>query len=46
MSDTPDRRRFGVIETRYRHHGGIAHYDLTVNGEVWACVEWSPTRRS
>jgi hypothetical protein len=46
MSDAPDRRRYGVIETRYRNHGGIAHYDLSINGELWACVEWSPTRRS
>jgi hypothetical protein len=44
MSDTPDRRRFGVIETRFRQHGGIARYDLTINGELWACVEWSPAR--
>lgn len=46
MSDTPDRRRFGVIETRFRQHGGIAYYDLTINGELWACVEWSPARRA
>jgi hypothetical protein len=46
MSDTPDRRRFGVIETRFRQHGGIAYYDLSINGELWACVEWSFTRRS
>jgi hypothetical protein len=45
MSDTPDRRRFGVIETRFGQRSGIAHYDLTINGEPWACVEWSPTRR-
>jgi hypothetical protein len=46
MSDTPDRRRFGAIETRFRQHGGIAYYDLTINGELWACVEWSPARRA
>ena len=42
----PHRRRFGVIETRFRQHGGIAYYDLTINGELWACVEWSPARRA
>jgi hypothetical protein len=46
MGDTPDRRRFGAIETRFRQHGGIAYYDLTINGELWACVEWSPARRA
>jgi len=46
MTTPTDRRRFGVIETRFRQHGGIAHYDLTINGEVWACVEWSPRRRA
>ena len=46
MSDTPDRRRFGVIETRFRQRSGIAYYDLTINGERWACVEWSPARRA
>ena len=44
--ETTDRRRFGAVETRYRQHSGIAHYDLTINGELWACVEWSPSRRS
>jgi hypothetical protein len=46
MSDSPDRRRYGVIETRFRHRGGVAYFDLTINGVLWACVEWSPTRRS
>jgi len=40
-----DRRRFGVVEVRFRSIGGIALYDLTIAGERWACVEWSPTRR-
>jgi hypothetical protein len=44
-SKTADRRRFGVIETRYRQHGKIAMYDLTINGKLWACVEWSASRR-
>jgi hypothetical protein len=43
---TADRRRFGVIETRYRQHGKIAMYNLTINGKLWACVEWSATRRA
>ena len=45
MNETADRRRHGVIETRYRQHGKIAMYDLTINGKLWACVEWSPSRR-
>ena len=44
-NETTDRRRFGVIETRYRQHGKIAMYDLTINGRLWACVEWSASRR-
>jgi hypothetical protein len=35
-----------VIETRFRQQGRVALYDLTINGTVWACVEWSPSRRS
>jgi hypothetical protein len=42
---TTDRRRLGVIETRYRTVGKLAMYDLTINGRLWACVEWSPSRR-
>jgi hypothetical protein len=41
-----DRRRHGVVETRYRQHGKIAVYNLTINGRLWACVEWSPARRA
>jgi hypothetical protein len=41
-----DRRRYGVIETRFRTVGNLAMYDLTINGELWACVEWSPTRQA
>ena len=40
-----DRRRFGIIENRYRTIGKLAMYDLTINGKLWACVEWSPSRR-
>jgi hypothetical protein len=45
-NETTDPRRFGVIETRFQQHGKVACYWLTINGEVWACVEWSPSRRS
>jgi hypothetical protein len=41
-----DRRRYGVIETRFRKVGGMSMYDLTINRELWACVEWSPSRRA
>jgi hypothetical protein len=41
-----DRRRYGVIETRFRKAGEMAMYNLTINGELWACVEWSPSRRA
>jgi len=41
-----DRRRFGVIETRFRQRGNVACYDLAINRQLWACVEWSPTRRA
>jgi hypothetical protein len=44
-SGATDRRRFGVIETRYQQHGKIAMYNLTINGKLWACVEWSASRR-
>jgi hypothetical protein len=46
MTTTNDRRRCGVIETRFQQRGGIATYDLTIGGERWACVEWSPSRRA
>jgi len=45
-NETPDRRRYGVIETRFHQRGGIAVYDLTIGGELWACIEWSPSRRT
>ena len=50
MSKAPkaaaDRRRYGVIETRFQQHRKVAAYWLTIGGEVWACVEWSPSRRA
>jgi hypothetical protein len=36
-----DPRRHGVIEVRCR--SGI--YRLTIAGQLWASVEWSPSRR-
>ena len=45
-NETIDRRRHGVIETRFRQRGKIAMYNLTINGQLWACVEWSPSRRA
>jgi hypothetical protein len=42
---TTDRRRYGVIETRYEQHGKLAMYNLTINGKLWACVEWSASRQ-
>ena len=44
--ETTDRHRYGVIETRFRQHGRTAFYQLTINMELWACVEWSPSRRA
>ena len=44
-TDKTDRRRHGVIEVSYRQIGKLAMYNLTINGELWACVEWSPGRR-
>jgi hypothetical protein len=41
-----DPRRHRTIETRFRQQGGAAAYNLTIDGELWACVEWSPSRRS
>lgn len=45
-SETIDRRRHGVIETRYKQLGKITMYNLTINGQLWACVEWSSSRRA
>jgi len=43
-SPPTDRRRHGVIEVRFRS-GPPAIYRLTVAGQLWASVEWSPRRR-
>lgn len=45
MEKMTDRRRYGVIETRFQRQGELAMYWLTIRGEVWACVEWSSKRR-
>jgi hypothetical protein len=45
-SETTDRRRYGAVETRFRQRGRIATYNLTINGQLWACVEWSPSRQA
>jgi hypothetical protein len=42
---TPDRRRYGIIETRFRQAGKLAMYNLTINDKLWACVEWSASRK-
>src|SRR5262249_18502855 len=39
-----DPRRFGVIEVRFEG-GPPAIYRLTVAGQLWSSVEWSPSRR-
>jgi hypothetical protein len=38
-----DRRRYGVIEVR-RHNADTYH--LTIDGELWSEVEWSPSRQA
>ena len=45
-SETIDRRRCGVIETQFRRHGKLAMYNLTINRQLWACVEWSSSRKA
>ena len=41
-----DRRRYGVIETRFHARGQVAMYVLSIGGETWAQVEWSPSRKT
>jgi hypothetical protein len=38
-----DRRRYGVIETRRIN---AETYHLTIGGQLWSEVEWSPSRRA
>ena len=35
---TRDRRRFGIIEIRYRQQVGWRGHHLRFNGRLWACV--------
>ena len=42
---TTDRRRYGVVETRFQQMGKVAMWNLTINQKLWACVEWSPSRK-
>jgi hypothetical protein len=37
-----DPRRYGVVEVRRR---SVSIYRLTIAGQLWASVEWSPRRR-
>ena len=45
-NETPDRRRYGVIEVEFLHLGDTAAYNLNLGGQTWACVEWSASRRA
>jgi hypothetical protein len=38
-----DRRRWGVIEVRQVN---AKTFHLTINGQLWSEVEWSPSRRT
>jgi hypothetical protein len=38
-----DKRRYGVIEVRRIN---AETYHLTINGQMWSEVEWSPSRRA
>jgi hypothetical protein len=38
-----DRRRFGVIDVKRIN---ADTYHLTINGELWSEVEWSPSRQT
>jgi hypothetical protein len=45
MSAEKDPRRYGVIKVRF-HPGPPTLYRLTIGGQLWAAVEWSPARRA
>jgi hypothetical protein len=45
MVDKRDKRRWGVIEVSLRPRP-IPTYSLLIDGELWAAVEWSATRRT
>jgi hypothetical protein len=38
-----DRRRFGIIEVRFVRRN---IYHLTIGGQLWSEVEWSPARQT
>jgi hypothetical protein len=40
-----DKRRWGVIAVQF-HPGPPTLYTLSIGGEHWAAVEWSPSRRT
>ena len=46
MTSTSERRRYGVIETRFHTRGQVAMYVLSIGDQTWAQVEWSPSRRA
>jgi hypothetical protein len=39
---TTDRRRYGVVEVRRIN---ASTYHLTIDGQMWSEVEWSPSRQ-
>jgi len=41
-----DRRRYGVIETRFHARGQVVMYVLSIGGQTWAQIEWSASRRA
>ena len=40
-----DKRRWKAIAVRFRP-GPPQIYQLTIDGQVWSAVEWSPSRRT
>jgi hypothetical protein len=46
MNTTTDERRYGVITTKFHELGEVALYVLSINDQVWAQVEWSPSRQT
>jgi hypothetical protein len=45
QDETKHRRRYGVIEVHYRTFRTLAMYNLSINGKLWAYIEWSPSRK-
>src|SRR5262245_52557537 len=46
MNAPTDERRYGIVTTQFHQHGQVAIYTLSIGGEVWAQVEWSPSREA